>query len=115
MAPLVAVKSVVLDAGGNGSVQLGPVPTYTEWRVERLTVEATGGAGTAQAQCRVYRGDAGSARVEDSTYAGNLDTAEYPNPIRLRSGEYLTVAWTLGRAGAAATARIVGEIVNGVQ
>lgn len=110
MAPLVAAKTVTLDGSGNGTVQLGPVPTYTEWRVERLSVSATGGTGTNQAQVRVYRGDAGAdSRVEDSTYSGNLDTAEYPNPIRLRAGEYLTVAWAAGRPGASATARLAGE------
>jgi hypothetical protein len=107
-APLALYKSVTLDGAGNGQVQLGPVPTYSSWAIERLAVQASGGTGTNQAQCRVYRGDAGAASMEDSTYAGNLDTAEYGNPIRLQTGEYLTVAWSGGRPGASATARAVG-------
>ena len=113
MPPLKLSKSVQLDGAGNGSVQLGPVPTYVSWQIERIAVAAIGGTGTAQAIVYVYRGDAAGPAVEDSTYAGNLDTAEYANPIRLQTGEYLTVAWSAGRPGARATASATGQQISG--
>ena len=112
MVPLRLAKNVTLDGSGNGAVQLGPVPTYHAWKVERLTVQTTGGTGTNQATVYVYRGDAGGGVLEDSTYAGNLDTSEYANPLELQTGEYLTVTWNAGRPGATATARVTGQSVG---
>jgi hypothetical protein len=100
-----------LDGAGNGAVQLGPVPTYHTWKIERLSVITSGGTGTNQAIVYVHRGDVGGAGLEDSTYSGNLDTAEYANPITLQTGEYLTVQWAAGRPGATASARLVGELI----
>lgn len=109
MAPLRDARTVTLDGAGNGAVQLGPVPTFHSWRIERITVQATGGTGTSQATCYVWRGDAGGY-LETSTYAGNLDNAG-GNPISLQPGEFLTVQWVGGRPGAIATARLSGELL----
>lgn len=112
--PVRQAASVTLNGAGAGAVVLGPVPTFVRWELTRLAVDASGGTGTTQAEVRVYRGEVNSASLEDSTYAGNLDTADWgSSPVILQAGERLTVAWTGGRPGALATARISGSQEEG--
>lgn len=103
--PTLAAQQSTIAAAGTAQVTLGPVPTFTTWHCDRLTVRAS--AGTPQA--RVYRGDPSDVTLVDGTYSGALDTSEYGGTLVMQAGEYLTVAWSGGTVGSSVSARLEGS------
>ncbi|MFE9102952.1 hypothetical protein [Actinomadura geliboluensis] len=96
----------VLDASGNGSVRLGPQRHGIRWIIRRITVQTS--TDTLVPQARVYRGGIGDASFISGTFVGSFDSDDGLEE-QLDNGEYLTVAWTGGDAGATATATWSGD------
>ena len=108
--PLRESRSVIIDAGGLGTLTLGPVPVSQIWRIERMTIMLTGwAAGNPLAQCVVYQGSAADDHLVDSTILGGMDVSELPNPIYLHESETLTFVWSAATVGAQATAVVQGR------
>ena len=97
---------VELDASGAGTVRLGPGRHGVRWTVRRITVQTS--TATKVPEARVYRGGVGDASFITGTFVGSFDVDDGLNE-QLEHGEYLTVAWTGGDAGAVATATWSGE------
>lgn len=91
---------ITLDAGGTGSVTLGPARPTESWNVQRMT---TKGNSTADPTLDVLRG---SSSVLDSTPHGNDDVSD--SVIPLLPGEFLTIRYTGGTPGATMTFYLEG-------
>jgi hypothetical protein len=100
--------SVVLNAAGAGTVQVGPVPAGQEWELQRMTVFCTG-SNNPMPVCKVYDGVAGNeANLIDATYTGGQDVSDFGTPYLLQQQESLFFVWSGGVPGAMATARLIG-------
>lgn len=97
---------VVLDASGAGSVRLGPGRHGVSWTIRRVSVQTS--TATLVPVAKVYRGGIGDAGFISGTFVGSFDSDDGLSE-ELNNGEYLTVAWTGGDAGATATATWSGE------
>lgn len=97
---------VVLDGTGAGSVRLGPGRHGVRWTIRRITVQTS--TATLVPLAKVYRGGIGSASFVSGTFVGSFDVDDGLDE-QLDNGEYLTVAWTGGDAGATATATWSGD------
>lgn len=98
-------REAVADAAGSAVLELGPVPPWQAWRIERVAVTATDG----DPEARLYRGPASAPNLLGGTYSGKLDTYEAPNPIELGPGQALTVTFTGGAPGSIMSAAATGE------
>lgn len=99
---LAAAGSVVLDANGAGTVELGPRTSSENWRILRLTTQ---GNSTTVPVLRVHRG-AVSGPMVDTTQLGNADVSE--TQLDFFAGEYLTASYTGGTPGARQTFYVEG-------
>lgn len=97
---------VVLDASGAGSVRLGPSRHGVRWVVRRVTVQTS--TATLVPTAKIFRGGIGDAAFISGTFVGSFDADDGLNE-QLEAGEYLTVAWSGGDAGATATATWSGD------
>ncbi len=97
---------VTLDASGAGSVRFGPGRHGVRWTIRRITVQTSTSALVPRA--KVYRGEIGDAAFITGTFVGSFDVDDGLDE-QLDAGEYLTVAWTGGDAGAVATATWSGD------
>jgi hypothetical protein len=109
--PLTISANVVLDANGNGSVELGPVPASRAWAVTRITVSCTG-TNLPMPVANVYDGPPNPANLLDATYTGGQDVSDFGTPYILDQQESLTVEWVGGVPGETATARLIGQQVT---
>jgi hypothetical protein len=103
---------VVLDLAGAGEVVL-PRPGYVRpgeaWEVQRVRVFITGGrVANPLARAVLHLGNAEEHTALDASLNAGEDTAEYPSPIIVNAGEYLTTAFTAGNPGADARVTIQG-------
>lgn len=121
MAPLAALPwhwdtdTVTLDGAGAGQVVLprpGQVRGGEAWLIHRVRVYIDGGrAASPLAVATLYLGEPDPINALDATYNGGEDTAEYPNPLILNTGEYLTLVWAAGALNTPARFTIQGENV----
>jgi hypothetical protein len=98
---------VTLDGGGDGSVQFGPVPLNSIWRVERIVVDA---AGTPDVTVYIDQQEVFSIVDFSSQTARNI--ADESQPIHLNPGEVLIVAWDGATAASVGTATIQVDAIN---
>lgn len=105
MALLRVTRSATVDAAGRASLELGPVPPWHQWNVERVAVSATAG----DPEARLYQGSEGPGNLLGGTYSGKLDSYEAPNPIELHAGGALVVTFTGGAPGSTVTATATGS------
>ncbi len=101
---------VVLDASGNGSVRLGPGRHGVQWIIRRIGVQTS--TDTTVPIAKVYRGNIGESTFITGTFVGSFDVDDGLNE-ELDNGEFLTIAWTGGDAGATATATWSGDEITG--
>ncbi len=97
--------SAPTDAAGRASVQLGPVPPWQVWTIDRVALSATMG----DPEARLYRGAPVPANLLGGTYSGALDTYDPGTPLTLMEGQSLLVEWTRGTPGAICTALATGS------
>lgn len=106
---------VTLDGAGDGQVVLprpGQVRGGEAWLIHRVYVYVVGGRiASPNAVATLYLGEPDDVNRLDATYNGGEDAAEYPNPLVLNTGEYLTLVWDGAAAGAVARFTIQGENV----
>jgi hypothetical protein len=109
MQPLSEYAQVVLDANGNGAVQIGPDKSNESWQIQVCTVSVSSNA--SEPQFRVYFGSSTAiTSLIQGTYAGSFDTDTTFNYTLNNSGK-LTCVWTGGDPGATATVTFHGQQV----
>lgn len=79
------------DSAGKATIALPKVGAALRWGIERIVVAND---GTATPTVRVYIGDEEITNIVDGTTQGDLDIAEYDNPMLVSSQRQLTVVWT---------------------
>lgn len=114
--PLRRGGSVVLDAGGNGTVTIFPDTGWQTWEVERVTVRTNQGATQTpypQAELFVDLAPVASSS-RGATASGQNDVFDASGgPIRVGSADGLTIAWTGGVPGSIATVTVTGTMSGG--
>lgn len=108
--PLRDSAHVTLDGTGAGTVRLGPGRPGVRWLIRRISVQTSSASSIPVA--KIYRGGVGDASFISGTFVGSQDTDDGLDE-ELNAGEYLTVAWTGGDAGATATATYAGDESTG--
>ncbi len=102
-------KTGILDAAGDGTIILGPVPTGSRWTVQRLRISITGGqAGNVGAVCRVYEDVIDETRLVDASGNAGADLSELAQPIEMAPGGNLFFVFGGGTALARAQASLEG-------
>lgn len=99
--------SVVLDASGNGSVQIGPTRAGQSWLVKVAALQVS--TNVLEPTAKLYLGTASPPNFLGGSYTGSNDADTELN-LPLRRGQRLTCVWSGGDAGARATLSITGEI-----
>jgi hypothetical protein len=100
--------SVVLDGSGAGVARIGPQRAGVRWELSSVALSAT--VSDPQPTALVYLGSAAPGSFLGGSYSGAQDTAS--TTAVLFSGQYLTIAWSGGAAGARATATVLGKLVR---
>ncbi len=90
-----------------------PRPGYVRpgeaWEIQRVRVFIAGGrAANPGATATLYLGNAEEHLALDASLNAGEDASEYPNPIIVNAGEYLTVGFAAGTPGLVARATIQG-------
>lgn len=101
---------VILDAFGNGAIILRPDNAHQRWLVQNTVVRVS--SNTLEPQCFVYVGMPTSNQVVDTTYTGSNDTSD--SQYEIPYGQFMTVQWLAGDAGAVATVSVKGELYQNV-
>jgi len=102
-------RSTTLDAAGAGQVVLGPVPPWERWSLARLTVRTDDHGTGATPSVVAYEGSAEGGRILSASGIGSSNTDDFPTPIDIAAGYFVTVAWSGGNPGSVATAHLFGE------
>lgn len=102
-------KATTLGAAGAGSVVLGPVPAWETWTLARITVRTDDHGTGATPSVIAYEGSAEGGRILSASPAGSSNTDDFPTPIDVAAGHYVTVAWSGGNPGSRATAHLFGN------
>lgn len=83
------------DANGNALVAYDQIDPLQLWRVERLVVQLT---STVQVNVTVYGGSSTPQRIDARDWtpvpAGFVGVAEYPQPMTIPGGSFLSVQAT---------------------
>lgn len=95
--------SVVLNAAGNGTVQL-QCPTVETWTVSRTAVSTT--TNVLEPTAQTYIGQVAPGSALSGTYSGSLDSSDENQQIN--PGQSLYCVWTGGDPGATATLSVFG-------
>jgi hypothetical protein len=106
--PLNLAISVILDASGNGTVQLGP-SVGQRWQLNNAAV----GTSTAVKipTCILYMGGSPTAPNQvDSTYTGSQDASGKVDAYPLTNGQKIFAVWSGGDVGARATLSLFGVV-----
>jgi hypothetical protein len=94
--------SVVLDAAGDGELQIQP--PGMDWEIISTVVSTS--TRVLEPECRLTKNGTDDGAMVDGTYAGSWDVSD--TVIPLQAGDVLYVAWTGGDVGATATVRVSG-------
>lgn len=97
-------RSATAGVDGSASLQLGPVPPWDTWTVERVTVSATTGDPVA----RLYRDTIAAATMLGGTWSGKLDTYDFSSPTELGPGQSLMVEFIYAAIGSTCSATASG-------
>lgn len=103
--PLDTSASVVLaGASPEGTVRLGPGKPFEVWHITNVAVSVS--TANDEPIAKVFKGDVNAKNLIAGTYTGSNDSTEVD--ITLHPGQYISVKWFAGDAGATATASISG-------
>lgn len=97
--------SVVLDASGNGTVQLQPNRLET-WHVSSTAVRVT--SNTLEPVATTYVTSVDDGHILSSTFSGSNDSS--PEVQDLQPGQPIFCRWTGGDPGATATLTVLGTV-----
>lgn len=95
---------------GRAEVQIGPVPPWQAWTIDRVAVAATAG----DPEARIYVGSISDATMVAGTYSGRLDAYDAAQPLHLPEGVALFVVWTGAEPGSVCTATATGRLLAAV-
>lgn len=101
-------QNVVLDSSGNGSIRFGPARPNEYWTINRITVSVS--TAVREASAGTYRGTPSPGSLISPTVTGSTGDTDDALTEELQTGEFITVAWFGGDAGATATAGYFGTI-----
>jgi len=107
--PLLESKSATLDSSGNGTVRIGPSRISETWTVTNLSVATSTNNKVSRAY--VYLGTESPGGLLGGTENGSRDQMG-PDQV-LYTGQFLTVVWRGGDAGATATVTVTGTRTAG--
>lgn len=107
---ILAGVQATLDATGIAERTVTPRGARTGWQIERI--RATG-SGAGIPELTVYQGEVSVNRFLDGTGSGNNDVAEFPNPVQLQPGEFLTLRWEQGTPGGIVSVVVEGQPRSG--
>lgn len=100
---------VVLDASGNGTVQL-QCDSFRTWTVTSINVRTDQGVTvTPVPQCTIYLGDKSPGQIVAQTWMGNRASAG-GSPLLLQPSQLLIVEWTNGVPASRATVSLYGTM-----
>lgn len=99
-------QSVVLDASGNGRLELGPDSGPPYWTVTKLVVKTDRPGVAPVPSCSVYVDSEDDNGLQAATYDGSRD--ESAEDIDLQRGQHLIAVWAGGQAGDVATLSVSG-------
>lgn len=105
-------RSVVLDSNGYGTIRYGPDRPNVNYLITSISVNVARTDGNPQvleAGARVYHGNPSPATFISGTFTGSSGDTDDGRNETLWPGEYLTVEWTGGDAGATAYASFSGQ------
>lgn len=99
--------SVVLDASGNGTVQLGPKLVREHWQPASASVSVND--TSIESFCSVFLGSTvlASQMLSTTRTGSSGDTCTIAG-IDLQPGMLVIAQWLGGKAGATATMRVIG-------
>jgi hypothetical protein len=98
-----------LNAAGTGTVRIGPGRAGVRWDIRTIAVSSSSSVKIPTAQ--VFLGEPSAGSLKGGTGSGNSDSTDIA--ITLHSGQYLTVVWAAGDAGASAAVSLLGDVVIG--
>jgi hypothetical protein len=106
---LQAAASVTLDAGGAGTVSVGPDAARgpANWRVNGVILQTTRPGVAPIPRAQVYLDDQTAGQSQGLSYDGSF--AQGSCDITLTRGQKLICTWTGGQAGDVATMTLTGE------
>jgi len=101
--PLSETATVVLNASGNGTIQMGPNRLGQTWKPSIVAVGTSTAVKVPIAE--VFQGSTSLG----ATFSGSNDSNTLTD-ITVYSGQKLKIVWTGGDVGAVATASLSGTI-----
>lgn len=104
--PLNTSARTVLDASGNGRLELGPDAGPPYWNVTKLVVLTDRPGLSPVPQCSVYLDSEDANGLLDTTYDGSKDSTDLD--IDVQRGQHVLAVWTGGQAGDTATLSLTG-------
>lgn len=111
--PLDQYGTVTLDAGGNGTIVLGPAKSNERWDISTVAVSVsnTNFFGTVlEPIMKAYRDSVSPTSIIGGTYSGSFDSDTAFNFV-VYPGRKIAFQWTGGVPGAIATVRLYGSDV----
>lgn len=104
--PFTTSKTVVLDANGNGRIQLGPL-LGQRWLLNIASIHVD--SNTNEPTCKVYIGGTDDpSTFIDGTYTGSLNSTDAVAQFPITVGNYIIAVWNGGDVGANAQLTIWG-------
>jgi hypothetical protein len=99
-------NDTVLDAAGNGRVELGPDKGAPYWNVTKFMVNTNRPGQAPIPRCTVYLDEESTRGKQGSTYDGSNDESDCD--LDVSRGQHLIAVWTGGQAGDIAELSISG-------
>jgi hypothetical protein len=101
-----AGRSTVLDASGNGRVEIGPDQGPPYWLVSTVIVKTSRPGQAPVPAFDLYKDAVDENNSEGTTYDGSRNESNVT--IELTRGQKLIAVWTGGQAGDTATISVSG-------
>ena len=102
------VGQSVIGAGGSATVRVGPAGVGTRWFPQQVTLATTSGPADLSTAIGYLGPVAAPSQVVFTSYKGGGDVQGLAIPM-MQPGDLLTVVWSGGKTGDAATLVIIGD------
>lgn len=100
-------KRTILDASGNGRVELGPNKNAL-WNVTKMMVSTSRPGVAPVPRCTVYLDEESTRGKQGSTYDGSDDESDCD--IDVHKGQNLIAVWSGGQSGDTAELSVSGWV-----
>lgn len=106
---LLKSASATLNAGGAGTIVIGPEKAGESWSVTRMSIQCT---SALQTNVRVYRNVISTLTMLFDSAAGNGDVASGDPPLDIPRNSAIVLQWTGGTPGSVATVVLEGKLTR---